>query len=63
MGLLVHEGAAVLCWLGVVQSQGAVWNSVASWASYWTRSQKPKATRRRRVGVDEKQIVVDGEKK
>jgi transposase-like protein len=60
MGLSVREVVAVLEWLGVDRSHGAVWNWTHRLAE--TQSDPPTAAPSR-VAVDEKQIEVDGEKK
>jgi len=60
MGLSVREVEGVLGWLGVDRSHGAVWNWKEKLAE--TQSDPPMAEPSR-VAVNEKQIVVDGEKK
>ena len=60
MGLSVREVAAVLGWLGIERSHGAVWN----WTHKLAEQQEdPPTAAPSRVAVDEKQIEVDGEKK
>ncbi len=60
MGLSVREVVAVLELLGVDRSHGAIWN----WTHILSEAQsEPPTATPSRVAVDEKQIVVDGEKK
>ena len=60
MGLSLREVVAVLDWLGVDRSHGAVWN----WTHKLSATQSdPPTAEPSRVAVDEKQIEVDGEKK
>jgi putative transposase len=60
MGLSVRETVAVLEWLGVDRSHGAIWN----WTHTLSEEQPDSPTvEPSRVAVDEKQITVDGETK
>jgi putative transposase len=60
IGLSLREVVAVLDWLGVDRSHGAVWN----WTHTLAEEQDdPPTTEPSRVAVDEKQIEVDGEQK
>lgn len=60
MGLSLREIVAVLDWLGVDRSHGAVWN----WTHTLAEAQDaPPTSEPSRVAVDEKQIMVDGEAK
>ena len=60
MGLSVREVVAVLEWLGVDRSHGAVWNWTHKFAEH---QEDPPTAAPSRVAVDEKQIEVAGEKK
>ena len=60
MGLSLREIVAVLEWLDVDRSHGAVWN----WVHTLSEEQSdPPTAEPSRVAVDEKQISVEGEKK
>jgi transposase-like protein len=60
MGLSLREIVAVLDWLGVDRSHGAVWN----WTHRLAEEQAdPPTVEPPRVAVDETQIEVDGEEK
>ncbi|AFZ71486.1 IS6 family transposase [Natronobacterium gregoryi] len=60
MGLSVREVVAVLEFLGIGRSHGAVWN----WThKLWEAQSDPPTAAPSRVAVDEKQIEVDGETK
>jgi putative transposase len=60
MGLSLREIVAVLDWLGVDRSHGAVWN----WTHTLAEAQDdPPTAEPSRVAVDETQIEVEGENK
>ncbi|EMA54410.1 IS6 family transposase [Halococcus salifodinae] len=60
MGLSLREVVAVFEWLNVDRSHGAIWN----WTHTLSETQAdPPTAEPSRVAVDEKQIIVDGEKK
>ena len=59
-GLSIRETVAILDLLGVDRSHGAVWN----WVHPLSAAQSdPPTAKPSRVGVDEKQIEIDGEEK
>lgn len=60
VGLSVREVAAVLEWLGVDRTHGAVWNWTHKLADH---QGDPPTAAPPRVAVDEQQIEVDGEEK